>query len=942
MGLGDEKADAAAIDNKVTQDKVEAAIAKGYTKEQIAAALNKQAGPGTEAYQKAIDAGYTPEQIQAALNKQSMQLRGVDQEEFPEPTIERRVANPGEIRANDPNFKFDPNNPSAALEPSQAKVNLSKESILERAALLGVDPTTEQGINVVYASEEMESKKERFNRTLEIERDRLEAQAKDNGYDQDWVETNMINFERKYAEEYGKQFTGELATLQEIANVDRPFKYLASLFGSQGQAIEYEALQNNSVQAILDMAKARDLNLQYIEGEFFVDDGAGNLVMVEPGLLQSLGKAKYETIGAIGGATLGVKLAQYANNIPGLPGKMLAAIIVLGGGTIGAVIGDQVDYLEASILANQEWNSAYAAEKAIGTAQMDMLFAAGVGTTFKGSKFLWESIVHIGNMLKDGNTKGAFIALKHALGGLEDDEVAILIKKWEDLNQKVAPGKSLEEKALAVLPTTQAGGENIILAVAGKDVQASTSVFNEINKRAKTLLSAIDEMVDKQPGKFILDKLNKYVRDVKDQYTIMDEVGQTVVRPSYKFNFNKLSIQPLLEHKIATISDPAKVNQLLNQLNKINENTTSRTFGDLLDLYRTLNNFKYNKSLQKAGDKKAVQDSLNTVRAEIEKQANMTQKGRNWLIDFDAANKSYSEMLQFQKNTLYKSLIKPGMSEDDIARQFLKYADSIDDTYKDVLKRIGPKGTRLVENSIVDQVTRKYTLGRLGEFNAIDFVGLSKELEKFPFITPDAARINTVVDRMAEVYKNDPMLSGVSGKIAVNNDEGSSLTWRLAEKAKIEAAGKMWARIKSLVRPSNDADYIAMVNKVAKMLEQPLNAKTTKQVLEAVKDDQELVAAVNKYNSEMAKAINSGYIQPGQKVWKDASGKLWTTNVKGTKLVDDKLYYNHRAIDEDMLLKQYNIKKLTSSTLTTKIKLDLLNQNINAIKLADGQIRFIE
>ena len=893
--------------------KIQEAKDAGFTDAEIATVLDRtKTDPRIE---KAKQAGFSQAEIDLVRRQLAIRDKDLTQAVLAQPEAQFRLG------TSDQGFAMRP--------PS---FELGRDTIISLAEELGADPTTQEGINAIYSEEGRRYERQTIGEIGErARRDALEEGASEQEAD-------------AASEEARKRFTSVfkddaqrfVTDLTEINNVDRPFEWLASNFGARADA-EYDAIKARNIQTIQEMAQERGLTVRYddVQGEWFAQDPEGQWQIVTPGFLDSIGASKYEIAGATIGGVSSAKLARYVSqSTPGPKwlGKLLGLGTLAVGTTAGAIAGDQVDYMVAAMDAQADLDGKLALEKAIGTAEFSAIGEVLGYGVFKAGKYAFGKMKNAYQFLRDGNTEGAYEALKQAVGNITDDEAQAIVARWEKLNQMKAPGRNVQEQALAVVPTTEPGGESIIAATVKRDPTTSLAVSNEVNTRAKTLLKESKRITDKASGAKVLNDLDEYQTTVKSFYDMVNEAGTSAVRPSYKFNFPKVGIRPLIEEKIATISNPAKIEQLERVLTKIDQNTKGRSFPDLLDLYRTLNDFKFNRSLVKGNDKKAVNETLATVRNEIEKITNTTQKGRKWYADWKQANKDYAEMKQLQRNVLFKSLTKPGVSERDIARTLIKYSPAIDDTFTEVMSRLSPKTQRLTENSMVDALVNKFTEGRKGEFRATDFPTLAEELQLYAFKTPEAKRIKEVVNRMAEVYKNDIKLAASSGKIQLPGFQ-SYLTTDPVVRAKFEIASTVFNKVKSLA-PGQQANTLAMVDKVAKLLEKPLNAKTTKQVIDAVKDDQDLVAMINRFQQDVAR--EGGSVQ-GTQLFRDAKGRLYEGAATGRTAIDDVVYPQRTVLAED-LLEELGEETFNKSLLTSRVKSDLLKRGVNAVKLPDGQI----
>lgn len=798
-------------------------------------------------------------------------------------------------------FRWESDVPSllddGTVDPT-AKVELDEQQISDLAVELNVDPTTQEGINAIYADQ------------------------------------------KRLA--YGAEIKGPVATLEELTKVERPWMWLKGQLGDVQAERQYEAIQNENVNTIVNLAKERGLNIYYQEGEFWSDDETGTAVKVTPDFLQRMGKAKYEIVGGIGGGIAGLSTANalmqgiQASSPMGARAVAAAKVLMAGvGATVGAIGGNQVDYLAATIEAQEDWDAKIAADRAIGTAEMSVLTeVAGFGV-FKLGAYSVKKMTQGMNYVLNGNTKGAYQALKESMGYLSDDEVKEIVQRWEAINQTKLPGP-LGDKALKILPTTAPGGEEIIAATSKHTPGASSAVSSEINLRAQSLLKAAKSAKGKDLGKILVKDLANYETDTKVMYDQVKQRGIDLIPDSYKFDLDELSIKPLLEHKVASISDPAVVDRLQKILTKINELTDNRSFGDLLDLKKEVNDFRYNKKIVKFEDYKAINETMSTINKAIKDAADTAPNGHMWLKEWRQTNVAYARYKQVKENVLYKTIVKAhkeaGLTDKAIANALVKYGTAIDNTFSSILKKLPPKTVASVESEVVDILVNKHAAGDVGGFRAIQFPALAKELQAYNFKTPHASRIKEAATAMADVYRNDVSIAGASGRINVAS--GQSIATSLKGKLQMSFLNSVWEHIQ-MMKPGKKASHMALIRKVGKLLEDPLNTKTTQQVLDAIKDDQNLTAAVKRLQIQIAKEGNP---TTATQVYKNRAGRSFVTEGSGRTVVKGETIAAHRILSEVDAIEKLGLTELKRSELTKTMRVQLIDEGYKAIALPDGQI----
>jgi len=730
-------------------------------------------------------------------------------------------------------------------------------------------------------------------------------------------------------EENWRQDSKELlANLQELNSVERPFKWIKSNFDNAADA-EWRSIQAQNIENIAALAEERGIQLVHQEGEFFAYDNAGNLHRVTPGFLQSIGKSKYEVAGGIAGAIAGSKVPVKH------PYAKLGAIAL--GGIIGVVAGEEIDYLSSAIAAQEELSANVALEKAIGAAQMGAVFEVAGGATAKLIQGSWKSLRHAYNAVRNNNTAGAYAALKDTLGYLDDDQVEELVTRWEKLNQTSAPGKTAQEKALATLPTTTPGGEAIVAAAARNDNRAALTVRADLNARAKTVLQAAKNPTD-DTGIQLRSALKDYSDNVKASYGVVKASGAELVPAEYKFSLTNKSVRPLLEETIDEIADPAVVEKLQRVLVKIDQKSTSRTFNDLLDLRELLNEFKYaNKvtSKSKFVADQGIKEARAEVDSEIARVMQATPEGKQWLKDWKDVNQAYGEFKMVQKNALFKAVTKPGVAPKDVARALVKHGPDLDDTYADVVAKIPVKTKALVENEIIEQLSKKHSSGSGEGFKAVHFTELAEELKYYNFSSAKAQKLKRAVDELSNVYRNDRELFKVNPNLREASTDGIATTIR--GKMKMAFVNNVW-RFMNRAKPGPQADVSALVSKAAKFLEDPLDSTVANKVLKDIGDDVELAAAMKRLQAETAKEISEGNVPVRLKVFTDKRNQKFYKSGPGRRPVAGREVPMHRVAKAEEISALLGRDITNAAPLTKTEKIILADKGFLAIGLDNGRL----
>jgi hypothetical protein len=715
-----------------------------------------------------------------------------------------------------------------------------------------------------------------------------------------------------------EHFVAKLTTL--VSDNGDLIRFGHGLFDKKAATAAAEVTQANAV-AITAMAKDLGMELTYQNGDWLTEVN-GQMAVVTPGMWPHIVEARGELVGGIAGGIAGYK-------VPGPWWAKAGASIV--GAAMGSVVGTQWDYLENAIELHQEFDAQLAASKAMNTAAISAVFDVGGLGVVKLGSLGWKGIRTAFRTFKDGNTEGAYKALKDTLF-ITDGEAKTIVKEWEDLNRISAPGRSFEEKALSVIPTTQSGGEAIIKVASDLDSRAATTIAREVSNRAQGIIEASARATDEDLGALLRTDLAEYTRTVKKSFSLAKT--QFINHPALvgrTFNDDTLVLRPALENMVKKIHDPHLQQRFINQMTDALSISKDRSPESLLELRKVLNNFKFNKRITSAPDFKAINDILGNIDGEIARAADAMGpvEGKAWMKSWNTANRDYARMKSLEKNVLFKVVNRAGISEDGIAKFLTKYIGAIDSTFDDVMKAVPSKSKPLVENKVMEQMVAKYTAGAEGGLRATQFPMLAQAMRPVKFTTPEAIRLKDMTIQLSNVYKNDVSLAKVTGNITIPVNQ-SYLTTDPVIRMKFEIASSMFNYVKRLM-PTDKADTLAMVTKVGKLLENPLNAKTANELLELANGDVSVSNAIRAYQQAAAKANSEGkpFTTPVIKLYPSGNG---VHKVKGTgQSVSMPM---HKIATEEYVSNLINRRVVDVRSLTPKEKGKL--QAFDAIMMGDN------
>lgn len=649
------------------------------------------------------------------------------------------------------------------------------------------------------------------------------------------------------------------------------------LFEDKKSSAEYEKGEKELNISIANTLRKLGRNVSISkDGELVETLEDGTVQEVDESILESIASSEKEIIGGIGGASLAFKAAGRAIPASG-PLGVAAKIGVTGiGMALGTAGGRGLDVLSNAIKTKEEISVSKL------KAQMQDAGAFAAVTEVVGVPILWmgkqgfKAIAKSYDLVVRGNKEGAYQSLKE-FTNLNDDEVKELIKQWEDLTGNKAPGFTLSNKALHVLPKTLPGGEAIVRPAASMNLKTSATVAREIDQRAKDLVESSRKLTTENIGPVLHDELSRYTKDVKSFYTGIKKLGVDAMEESnYTFDYDKLALDPLLEQMHNKITNPAIKERFKNYIEAIKQigavkqeesliilpssvkkelagpSNNLRSFESLIDLKRTLNQFKFDKRITQAVDFKAINSVINTLDTAITNAAKEHMDNPTlWLGEWKKANVEYGKMKVLEKNVLYKALTAKGANVKKIVRDMSNRITSIDGTFMEVLGKL-PKSVRNnAEGAVLNTLIDKHTLGFESGFQAVHFPNLAKELEHVGFTTPESRSMKRAIKQMAEVFQNDIELSRATGQIAKPKFQ-SYLTTDPVVRAKYEIASSAFNYLKRLV-PTDSGNAIALVSHVSKVLKTPTNSKAVEAMIKAMPNDPEMAAAIRQLAIQYAK-----------------------------------------------------------------------------------------
>lgn len=636
----------------------------------------------------------------------------------------------------------------------------------------------------------------------------------------------------------------------------------------------------------------------------------GKVQDIDSGFINSITNSGGELAGALTGGYVGMKLAPMG---PWGTGKIAGTVL---GAAAGAAAGRGVDVLRNAAAVKDELDGAFVVQQMVDAGVANVVMDVLGGSVVKLTADSWKGIKAGYSYVVNGNTSGAFKALTETMG-ITKEEAFDMVTQWEKLNNAAAPGKTMEEKAIAVAATTQPKAEGITHAAINEDPQASARVVQAIDERAKGLIAAVDKARPEEAGQTLRTSLDAYQKDVKDFYgAVKQEATNIIDHTDYRFNYNKIALEPVLNRIGETMDNPQIKERFKAMMEKIGALSKTRTFSDLVEIRQTVNNFKYGTNITRYSDKAALDATLNKIDGEIGRVAKeyLPNGGKPWLANFKTAKEQYAKMVQLEENALYKVLTKPGVTEDTIRRAIPKYMTSLDGTFNVVLDKLPQSVRAKSEMAAVKYMTDKYTFGAAADLQAVHFPRLAEELKALPLQTPEAKALAGAAEEMSKVFKNDPSLAKLGGQFFVR-ENGNALTADITAKVKYAVVGAVWKHVTKLL-PTQYGRNMSLITQTARLLENPMKATTVDALLKQFpgKSSEEVKSLVKDLQVQYTKAG----LKPEEtvKLYKVGSGKLnKSSGSMGTGVYMTERVANPAVTEQGKTIARYEVKRSQLATI---------------------------
>jgi hypothetical protein len=647
---------------------------------------------------------------------------------------------------------------------------------------------------------------------------------------------------------------------------------IAGFFGDrEAQRVSDESRLAQRSRVIVTANAEHGLALEWgDDGEWYTTTEKGR-EQVTPEWWRAFSEAKIELAGGLTGAYAGFKLgAAAAARTPGHPvlKGAVGLATMLTATSAGAVLGTELDYMHSAMMLQQEFEAGAMARKAMTATELSVIGDLVGGGVIKLGAGSWKGLTNTINYMRDNSLDRAITSLKETFF-LTDEEAAEAVAKLSRV--ATVEGKTASEKAITATALTRPGAEELVEASVGKDPRASRAVVKAVDDRAKDLLANTNKLEGEDVGRFLREDLEGYRTQVRENFErVKTQAAAAPKANAFRFNYDKLAINPVLARLRLNIENKDLAFKFSRQAQRIRNMSKSRRLPDLIELRKLVNEFRYNKRISSQKDYEMLDGIKTGIDKAIELGAEVTMENpKEWLGSWRAANKQYSEMKGLEKNVLAKALSRPGVSEKVIGQALTKYASALDSTFYDVMSQLPKKSRMRAEGAIMNNLAEKYTPGPVEGVKATNFPGLMKDLEGINFTSPEVRSTKKAIGELANVFKNDVPLSHSAGGISVTQF-AQALTTDPVMKAKYAIASKMFHFARSMA-PGYEGRASSLINKTTKLLENPLNSKTIKELQEMLDGEVNLDVDLENLLKKAAQERADGGGMPRVKLYGDGS-----------------------------------------------------------------------
>lgn len=681
-------------------------------------------------------------------------------------------------------------------------------------------------------------------------------------------------------------------------------------------------------------------------GKAMYRDSTGKEQEITSDIVNDIYNSKYENMGAIG---LGTSGAMLGGKVAGFRGAVAGGII---GTAAGVALGKSADMVQNAAKLKEELDYSMFWDRVGDSVLYDTITGVVGGVAMKAAwvpiKGSYDIIAKGGS----GSTGRALEYLKNSLN-ISDDQAMEITEAFvksvnnNDLETKGRWGKRAmtdKEKQILAISQTQPGAEAVIGKAASENQRIATVLKQSIDDRAKSIHTLVDNVADENVGDVIIKDIKKYEEDVKAYYGQVRDMASGGDIDNFRFDEDKLGLRSVMKNIESNIkANPNKVEQFANMMADIQEKSNRRDFVGLLDLRQAVNEFKHSKLVSKTNsvkgkqsDFEAVNSVLGAIDTQIDKAAKeyMPDTYNTWKSNWKSAKEEYAKMYTLRENTIVRYVNRNASTEAGIQRILNSYGNNknVDaKTFNAVVERVSPSTRAKMDGAAIKNLLNKHTVGSKSEAQVINFPALNDELKNLNIITPQGKYMTSVVDELANVYKNDIQLSALTGNIRLPS-VSASLATSVEGKVKANLVRQVFDEIRTLNPLTDKAKSLTLVKSVKRLMNDPLLAKNADDLIKSMPEGskEEMRSLVKQLQIEVAKDLANPSKLPANQVYMYQTGNTlrYTNGVLGKGA-----YLTDKVADPS--IKNINRMLIDTSKLATLEDAS----NIMNMKITDRELR---
>lgn len=600
-------------------------------------------------------------------------------------------------------------------------------------------------------------------------------------------------------------------------------------------------------QTIIDSNDPRYNNI-YLNVDLGFKDEKGELVFITPGIIQNFNNARFEMAGAITGAIAGASIAAQIPIPPITLPTIIAKGLVIGtgaliGGATAAGTGRGLDIYFNAWQVKEEIDTLRILDQMVDAAYTDAIWTVGIGITLKAGvtvvKGLYNAALSVPS--KIGISTGRAERTLQRVLNISSEQADEIVLEWAKLNTM---SKNIEdisrENKLGIIVSTSRKGTNLLSSVTSRDVAVANIVTEFADKRAKGLLELSKGLKDPNITRRVIDELTDYTSGVKAAYSNIKQIGANLLKSKiFKFDYDRILYKPLERQLSQQLQNASKFDKVDRFVTTIATTSQKRDFKSLLDSRTLINDFKRaNKDLDEV-QVKVLTNAIKRLDNKIASEIIEVENGKEWLKAYKVAIIERDKMFKVKENILFKALTKKGTNPDQQIKSFVNLIRAEDGTYIELVSKLPRNTADKMEVEVANSLINRYTVGDISDVQAIQFPELAEEMSKYPFKAAEAKRLKSLVNQMAVVYKNDIALVRSSGRLATTAGS-SGIGINLFTRAKTQLSGGIFASLTKF-RPGKVAGERVLVDKLIKVLENPLDTVSIKVLAKEIEVTQGLI-----------------------------------------------------------------------------------------------------